>query len=47
MTLPRSDVPRGTLDLMVLETLDTLSPSNGSPRRPPPPRCARSEEWPI
>ena len=29
MTLPRSDVLQGTLDLMVLTTLDTLGPMHG------------------
>ena len=29
MTQPRSDVLQGTLDLMVLKTLDTLGPTHG------------------
>lgn len=29
MTLPKSDVLQGTLDLMVLQTLDTLGPMHG------------------
>ena len=29
MTLPSAEVPYGTLDLMVLKTLDTMSPLHG------------------